>query len=106
MGKKHGKRTVKASRWFRKCCLRWRWQFRHSGTVKTVSQTLDSFHSLPNQRTNALFASYRANDLWGFDREHIAFYLKQTLLIGSGPGLILRNFDLVSDLIALKAVRS
>ncbi len=37
----------------------------------------DSFHSLPHQGANALFAAYRADDLWCFDREYIVLYLKK-----------------------------
>jgi hypothetical protein len=73
-------------------------------SLSNSGPSLDSFHSLPHQRANALFAGYRASDLWGFDREHIVLYLKKALLISSGPGLIPRNFDFVSDLVAVKTM--
>ena len=53
---------------------------------------------------NALFATYRANDRRGLDRELVILHLNKTLLISSSPSLIPRNFDFVSDLVAFNTV--
>ena len=62
------------------------------------------FHPLPDECIDALFAAYWTDDWRRLNSELIIFDLNKTLLIGSVPCLVLRNFDFMDDLVAINAV--
>ena len=62
------------------------------------------FHPLPDECIDALFAAYWADHCRCLDSESIIFDFDKTLLIGSVPCLVLRNFDFMDDLVAINAV--
>jgi hypothetical protein len=63
-----------------------------------------SFHSLPQKCVNALFAADWADNRRSFDGQLIVLHLYKALLICSGPSLIPRDLDFVSDLVTLNTV--
>ena len=53
---------------------------------------------------NALFAAYWDDDRRGLDSELVVLHVNKALLISSGPSLIPRDFDFVSDLVTFNTV--
>jgi hypothetical protein len=106
-GKKHGKGIVKPSDGFVSVAYDRVPGFTNRKDRRGARDPpAGSFHSLPHKCVNALFAADWADNRRRFDGELIVLHVHKALLISSGPRLIPREFNFVSDPVRCLSARS